>query len=136
MAMTVCAFSRDLTSGTLSLLQTISMLPPGVPPEPNTSAEIACHPSGHYLYISNRTIDTLSSFRIATDGTLDTLKSIPSIAKFPRSFALDHAGKWMIVAGQKSNDIVVFRIDPLSGELTPTDQTAKIPSPVCVLFAD
>jgi 6-phosphogluconolactonase len=59
---------------------------------------------------------------------------VPSPVKFPRSFALDPGGQWLIVAGQTDNQIAVMKVDSRSGLLTPTAEHAGVGSPVCVLF--
>jgi len=99
-----------------------------------TVAEVACHPSGKWLYISNRGCDTIAVFDIGADGKLTLKQDAPSVVSFPRSFAIDPSGKWMIAAGQKGNQIAVLKIDPNTGELTAADQSAEVGVPVCVLF--
>ena len=134
MGVSVTVFTRA-AAGALTALETVSALPPGTSTQGVTAAEICCHPSGKWLYVSNRGSDTLSVFAIASDGRLSLLQNIPSIVKFPRSFALDPTGQWLLAAGQKDNCIALFKIDLTTGRLTPTDQTAAVPVPVCVLFA-
>jgi 6-phosphogluconolactonase len=56
------------------------------------------------------------------------------VAKFPRSFAIDPTGQWLITAGQQDNRIAVLKIDQATGRLTATDQSAAVGVPVCVLF--
>jgi 6-phosphogluconolactonase len=53
----------------------------------------------------------------------------------PRNFAVEPTGKFLLVANQNGDSIVVFRIDPESGKLTATGHTAKVPAPVCLRFA-
>jgi 6-phosphogluconolactonase len=66
---------------------------------------------------------------------LEREQVIASPVKFPRSFALDPTGKWLVLAGETDNRLAVMKIDAASGQLTPTDQTAEVGRPVCVLFA-
>jgi len=40
----------------------------------------------------------------------------------------------MFVAGQDSNNIVLFHVDPRTGKLTPTDSRIEVGSPVCLVF--
>ncbi len=134
MGLTVAVFARDAVTGHLTLLETVPTLPPGTPGEGVTVAEVCCHPSGKWLYVSNRGCDTLSVFSIAADGRLTLQQSVPSVVQFPRSFALDPSGQWLIAAGQKDNKIAVFKIDPATGQLSATDQSAQVGTPVCVLF--
>jgi 6-phosphogluconolactonase len=53
---------------------------------------------------------------------------------WPRNFTVDPTGRWLLVANQKSNSIVVFGRDEKSGALTPTPQRIAVPSPVCLRF--
>jgi 6-phosphogluconolactonase len=54
--------------------------------------------------------------------------------KIPRGFAIDPAGKWLLAAGQDDNKLVTFAIDAQSGKLKPTEATATVGKPVCILF--
>jgi 6-phosphogluconolactonase len=134
MGRSVTVFARDIASGALTALETVPTLPSGTPAKDTATAEICCHPSGKWLYVSNRGIDTISVFAIASNGRLSLLQSASSVAKFPRSFAIDPTGQWLITAGQKDNRIAVLKIDRTTGQLTATDQSAAVDAPVCVLF--
>lgn len=135
MGLSVSVFERDAASGALSPIQVIRTLPEAVPGKGITTSEIAVHPSGKWLYVSNRGNDTIASFDIGADGRLTRIASAPSLVKGPRGFAIDPAGRWFIVAGQNDNKIAVLKIDQSTGCLISTDQVASIGSPVCVLFA-
>ncbi|MBP1605900.1 MAG: secreted protein, partial [Acidobacteria bacterium] len=52
-----------------------------------------------------------------------------------RSFAIDPSGRWLIAANQRSNSLVVFRLDPATGLPSAVGAPITIPEPVCVLFA-
>lgn len=130
----VTRFSRDAASGALTPLETVSTLPSEMPAAGVATAEIAIHPSGRWLYVSNRGCDTISEFSIGADGQLTLVDSVSSVAKFPRNFALDPSGRWLIVAGQKDNRLAVLKIDPANGRLTATDQFTGMAAPNCVLF--
>jgi 6-phosphogluconolactonase len=67
-------------------------------------------------------------------GTLRFVERVATGGKTPRNFALDPSGSWLLAANQNSDDIVVFRIDPKSGRLTPTGQVVQLSAPVCVVF--
>jgi 6-phosphogluconolactonase len=41
---------------------------------------------------------------------------------------------FLLAANQDSNSVVVFRIDPTTGRLTPTGQSIEISMPTCVMF--
>jgi 6-phosphogluconolactonase len=130
----ISVFARNLSTGNLTPLQTVTSLPPGMPDAEAATAEIALHPNGKWLYVSNRGSDTISAFAVGPSGRLKFMQSLAAGVKSPRSFAIDPVGRWMIVAGQNDNRIAVLKIDPASGELSTTDQSAQLGSPVCVLF--
>ena len=134
MGVSVTVFARDAAGGALTALETVPTLPAGTPTQGVTAAEICCHPSGKWLYVSNRGSDTISVFAIASNGRLTLRQNTSSVAKFPRSFAIDPTGQWLITAGQQDNRIAVLKIDQATGRLTATDQSAAVGVPVCVLF--
>ena len=45
-------------------------------------------------------------------------------------------GGWLVCANRDSDNLVVFKVDPATGRLTATGQTATVPQAVCVLFCD
>ena len=47
---------------------------------------------------------------------------------------MDPEGKWLFTANQATNEVVVFRVDQQTGELSPTGTKVQIPSPMCVRF--
>ncbi len=131
---TVTVFSNDADKGTLSPLQTISTLPKGFTGE-NDDAEIQMHPSGKFLYASNRGHDSIAVFAIdPVKGTLTPVEDTPTQGKIPRSFEIDPTGTLLFAENQKSDNIVVFRIDAKTGHLKPTGQVLEVASPVCVKF--
>ena len=135
MAMTATAFNRDPATGALKEIETVSTLPAGTATKGFSTAEVFCHPTGKWLYVSNRTHDTIALFSIADDGKLKLIENAPAGVKVPRGFAIDPSGRWLIAGGQDDNRIAVHRIDPATGKLTLTSETAEVGSPVCVLFA-
>jgi len=134
MASTVTVFSYKAKTGSFSSLQTISTLPNDYS-GPKEAAEIAVHPSGKFLYASNRGHDSIAVFAInQKKGTLQSLGQVLTGGKTPRHFAIDPTGKYLLVENQESNNIVIFHIDLATGSLTPTGQTVEAPSPVCITF--
>ena len=132
---TVTAFSNNSKTGTLNPLQTVSTLPKDFTGQ-NDDAEIQMHPSGHFLYASNRGSDTIAVFAVDLHkGTLTPVEYTPTQGKIPRSFEIDPTGEFLFAENQKSDNIVVFRIDAKTGRLTPTGQVLNVPSPVCVKFS-
>jgi 6-phosphogluconolactonase len=127
-------FARDLATGALTLLETESDVWPGDPTSGTTTAEVVLHPSGKWLYVSNRGHNTISVFAIDAAGGIKLIQSVPSPVNFPRSIALDPTGRWLMAAGQKDDRIAVVKVDPANGHLTLTDTSAVVGSPVCILF--
>ncbi len=131
---TITAFTYDPSGGTLQKLNTISTLPKNFTGA-NDTAEIHVHPSGKFLYASNRGHDSIALFSIdGRTGALTLVDHFPTQGKTPRDFDIDPTGKFLFVANQGTNNIVVFRIDLNNGKLTPTGQILQVPSPVCLKF--
>src|SRR6266850_262640 len=133
MQSTVVAFAYD-KKGTLRQLQKISMLPADFKGK-NDAAEVQVHPSGKFLYASNRGHDSIAVFAIDPHkGTLSRVEITSTGGKEPRHFGIDPTGSYLLAANQKSDSIVVFRIDAASGRLTPTGKVVEAPTPVYVRF--
>jgi 6-phosphogluconolactonase len=134
MGHTVTVFSNDAASGKLQPIQTITTLPKDFTGR-NDDAEIQAHPSGKFLYASNRGDDSIAVYAIdKSKGTLTQVGIIHTGGKEPRSFEIDPTGKLLFAANQKSDNIVVFRIDEKTGLLTPTGKVLEVGTPVCVKF--
>ena len=135
MLSTVVAFRYDAAGGTMSELQTLSTLPDGFKGE-SSGAELAAHPSGKFLYASNRGDDSIAIFRIdAAKGTLTAAGRVSTQGKTPRGFGIDPSGHFLVAGDQNSDLVVVFRIDQQTGGLTPTGTTLQVGSPVNVVFS-
>lgn len=131
---TVVTYSYDSATGALHELQTISTLPKGFSGS-NTAAEIEIHPSGQFLFASNRGDDSIAVFAIdSLTGTLTQVETHATGGKTPRNFAIDPSGSWLLAANQDSDDIVVFRIERKTGRLTPTGDLFQVSSPTCLKF--
>ncbi|HXA81747.1 MAG TPA: beta-propeller fold lactonase family protein, partial [Methylomirabilota bacterium] len=114
--------------------QRISALPKGYSGR-NDAAEIALHPSGKFLYTSNRGNDTIAVFDVKPrGGRLSLSSNVSTGGKEPRHFAIDPTGRFLLAENQNSNSIVVFRINAETGALSQTSVTEGVPSPVCLVF--
>src|SRR5208337_760563 len=130
---TVTVFANDARE-TYRQIQNISALPEGFSGR-NDAAEIALHPSGKWLFTSNRGHDTIAVFAVDPQkGTLQRTGDFPTGGKEPRHFAIDPTGRFLLAENQLSNSIVVFGIDPATGALTQVSKTDGVPSPVCLVF--
>jgi 6-phosphogluconolactonase len=131
----VTAFEYDPERGTLKPLQTMSTLAENGLRKGYSTAEVQIHPSGKFLYGSNRGHDSIAIFSIdPKTGELTSLGREPTQGKTPRNFGIDPTGSYLLAANQDSGTIVVFRIDPESGRLQATGQRVEVPKPVCVKF--
>lgn len=111
----VTAHRLDVEAG-LTSFQTLSTLPAGYS-ETNSTAEVKIHPSGKFVWVSNRGHDSLAGFSIdAASGRLTPLEQTPT-EKTPRSFEIDPTGEFAFGAGEGSGKLAVFRIDPATGRL-------------------
>jgi 6-phosphogluconolactonase len=131
---TVTAFDFDGNRGVLTPKQTVPTLPLGLKVA-NTTAEVQVHPSGKFVYGSNRGHDSIAIFQVdPATGQLAAAGHQPTGGKTPRNFGIDPSGTFLLAANQDSDSITVFRIDPATGGLTPTGQTVSVGKPVCVKF--
>jgi 6-phosphogluconolactonase len=134
MGNSITAFDWDGDKGSFHELQSISTLPKDFKGE-NTTAELVVHPSGRYLYGSNRGHDSIAVYAIdPAKGLLTLIEDVPTLGKEPRNFAIDPTGAYLFAANQNSNTVVVFRVNPRNGRLTPTGEKVEVVSPVCVTF--
>jgi 6-phosphogluconolactonase len=131
----VTVFSYKAANGSLSALQTVSTLRRDYSGA-KEAAELVVHPSGKFLYASNRAgVDSVTAFSIdRAKGTLKLIGEFPTMGKTPRNFTIDPTGRFLLAANQESGNIVVFRIDASTGRLTPTGEVVEVPAPVCIAF--
>lgn len=131
---TITAFAYEPASGALTEIQTITTLPDGFAGS-NSCAEVRVHPSGRFLYGSNRGHDSLAVYSIdPAKGTLTFVEHETADIKTPRNFNIDPTGKFCLVANQGADSIVVFKIDQKTGALEPTGHQISIEKPVCIRF--
>jgi 6-phosphogluconolactonase len=134
MQSTVTALSYDPARGSFKDLQTLSTLPKDFTAN-NSTAEVQVHPTGKFLYGSNRGHDSIAVFAFDRDnGTLVAIEQVSTQGKTPRNFRIDPTGSYLFAANQNTNNIVIFRIDPQTGRLTPTGKVLEAPVPVCIKF--
>lgn len=136
--LTVTAFRHDAQSGALTELETVSTLPPGQAfQEGYSTAEVQVHPSGRFLYGSNRGHDSITVFSIDQEsGKLTYVQNEPTQGSAPRGFGIDPTGAYLLAGNQRSDSVVVFRIDQKTGRLTPAGQKLELGSPVSVKFVE
>jgi 6-phosphogluconolactonase len=129
---TLIVFRYDADRGSLEERQTIATLPADFEGE-NLCADV--HINGSYLYASNRKHDSIAWFLIdETTGRLSYRGEVPSGGREPRGFAIDPGGSFLLAAHERSNNVVVFQLDPATGKPLETGHQANLSHPVCVKF--
>jgi len=140
---TVDVFAWDPSRGTLTQVQRAETIPHnfvGI----NHSAEIVILPNGKFLYESNRRTlseterapDTVGVFAIdPKTGMLSPVEQSLTGGVMPRNFNLDPTGSYLLAANQITNNVVVYKIDGTSGQLSKTGAEIKVETPACLQFA-
>ena len=131
---TVTAYTFQSHGDAFTELQTISSKPDDLTTT-STGAEIVVHPSGRFVYASNRGHNSVAAFQIDPQrGTLTLIGWYLTQGDTPRTIALDPSGRFLYAANQMSDTIVGFRVDAASGELSPTGQVVSAGSPSTIVF--
>jgi 6-phosphogluconolactonase len=136
MGNSVIVYSYDAGKGSLAEVQQIGTLPRDFKGN-NTCAEVLVHPSGRFVYVSDRGDSNLISiFSVdPATGKLTPVGYESTLGRTPRNFRIDPSGRYMVVANQDSNSIVLFAIDQVSGKLTAIGQPLPtLEKPICVKF--
>ncbi len=129
----ITMFDYDPQAGMLVEQQTISTLPVDFD---GTSycADLKITPDGRWLYGTNRGHDSIASYRIGDDGRLTLVGIEPSLGAGPQNLALTPDGKLLLCANMPGNSVIVFRIDPRTGGLTPIGTPVSMSNPSCIMF--
>jgi 6-phosphogluconolactonase len=131
---TITVFAYDAATGALSEVQTTSTVPEYYD-GPNNAAEVAVHPSGKWVYVSNRGHNSVVLFNVdAAKGTLSYVEEQGTGGKKPRAFGIQPSAKHMAIANEDSGTVLASRIDAGNGRLKPSGVFAQVPSPTCVKF--
>ncbi len=130
----IAAFGYDAATGSLAYAGSVPLLPADFDGESHC-ADIGVHPSGRFVYGSNRGHDSITMFRADREtGALDLIGHRSTEGATPRNFAISPDGRFLLVANQDSDNIVTMPIDPESGVLGETVAVADVPTPVCLQF--
>jgi len=132
---TISVFRYDPDRGRLDPIETLPTLPAGFTGH-STCAEVQVHPSGRFLYGSNRGHDSIVTYAIDTEtGHLTPRGHTSSGGRTPRHFTLSPDGAHLLAVNQDDDNLVVFRVDVATGALTPLQEMATVGTPICVRFA-
>ncbi|WON76025.1 6-phosphogluconolactonase [Serratia sp. UGAL515B_01] len=114
---TVDVFAISKNGGKYMLVQTLDAMPADYS-DTRWAADIHLTPNGRFLYVSERASSTLTILSVSADGGKIEVMGHHATEAQPRGFNIDHSGRFVISAGQKSDHIEVCEIDQNSGELT------------------
>ncbi|MBL9116782.1 MAG: lactonase family protein [Verrucomicrobiaceae bacterium] len=136
MLLNVTSFRYDSENGKLDPIETVSCLPAGDEfSDKYSTAEIRVHPNGKFVYCSLRQHDTIARFAFdEASGKLRLVGNTKSGGNIPRNFNMDPSGKWLFAAHQNSHNVVLFKVNEETGDLTPTGREHKVGGCVCVRF--
>ncbi len=129
---TIVTLDLDPADGRLTRLGSRSTLPDDFEGE-STAAEVRVHPTGRYVYVSNRGHDSIAVFGFAgPNEPLEPLGHVDSGGRTPRNFAVHPSGHALLVANHDSNTIVPFDIDVGTGMPRRVDGTCDVSEPACL----
>lgn len=130
---TIDAFEFDQATGSLTHLQRVPTVPPGST-APSACADLHTNARGRFLYGSNRGDDSIVVCELGTNGLPKVRGHVATGGAHPRNFCIDPSDTWLLAANRDSDNVVVFRLDPQSGNPEPHAEF-HVPAPVCLLFA-
>ncbi|MFC6340014.1 beta-propeller fold lactonase family protein [Pseudomonas sp. CCM 7891] len=125
----------DYQDGKLTQRQLVDFAA-GQPASDKAGAGLHASSDGKFLYVSNRgTANQILVFAIdPASGQLQEVQRRSVEGDHPREFSLDPSGKFLLIANQKSNQIVVVERDVKTGLLGKTVQTLAIDAPSDLKF--
>jgi 6-phosphogluconolactonase len=129
---TVTVLERDADTGGLTSVDTARTVAADYNDE-NITADIHVHPSGEWVFGSNRGHDSIATFAI-DDGEIAFRGTESTRGEWPRNFALTPDGEQLLAENMETDDVVTFDVDASSGELSATGAVTDLPSPVCLQF--
>ncbi|KAF2518680.1 lactonase family protein [Flavobacterium salilacus subsp. salilacus] len=120
----------------METIQEISVAPQDTDAQ-NSAADIHITKDGKFLYATNRgEVNSITVFQVHANGKLSKVQQLPTGGVAPRNFAIDPDENFVLVANQKSNNIVIFKRDKTTGMLSDTGNRVEVCQPVCLVFTD
>lgn len=122
------------SNGSLKEIQKTKVTEEGFSGE-NGGADIHISPDGKFLYATNRGSENkITTFAIEKGGLLSVRGYNSTLGRGPRNFTIDPSGKYLLVAHQYTNDIIIFERNLETGALTNTGKKIEVGAPVCLVF--
>lgn len=123
------AFNWDAEHGVMKEVQKIGTVPGGFTTK-NNGQEVQVHLDGRFLYAVNGGPELIAVFAIGADGSLTVTDQVYTQGDLPTDFAIDPTGAYLLVANQKTNNIVLFKVDQNTGHLFPMGKMVHVAAPV------
>ncbi len=135
LGMTLTAAAWDGATGKLETISHESTVPEGKPTPGGSTAEVIVHPSGRFVYGSNRGHNTIAIFAInQSTGGIKRIDNFDTLGKTPRNFRIDPFGQLLLAENQDSDTVYSFRIDSATGMVKPTGYSIRPLKPACIKF--
>lgn len=132
---TVTACSYEEERGVLTRLNSVSTVSEDHVGAKHPAA-IRISKDGKYVYASTRGEHSkVSVFQVEDDGRIFRIQEV-EVTHWPREFNLDPSGNFLMVAGEKSDEIELYQINKATGKLSSTESKFGISSPACILYLD
>ncbi|MFT3782605.1 MAG: lactonase family protein [Nibricoccus sp.] len=132
---TLTVANYNAETGALEEQQSLPLLPSYFKGQ-STAAEVAVHPSGRFVYASNRGFDSIAVFERALGTGRLTFRSFATEGfSHPRHFTIDSTGRWLLCANRDTNTVTVYAIDSGSGQLKLVYTLTDVAMPTCVTLA-
>lgn len=128
---TLSAFERNPATGALEGVDTVATLPADADGEENSPADVHVHPSGRWVYASNRGHDSIAVFEIGEGGAPRAIDHEPTRGEWPRDFELDPSGRILLALNRDSGTVEPFAVDRETGRLEPTGEGIDLAKPTC-----
>ncbi|NNC89078.1 MAG: lactonase family protein [Akkermansiaceae bacterium] len=137
--LTISVFDLDAATGMFKEKQLVDTIEDGIDRDGLSCSEIRVHPSGKFIYAAIRDLkdagrNSVAVFKVLDGGKLERIQRIDAEIKIPRNINLDPRGEWLLVAGQRSNEVSVFKVDPGTGKLSFSGHKVSVPGPMCIEF--
>ena len=132
---TLVVYAHDQDTGETEELQVASTLGDAQPGTRNHPADVHVHPSGRFVYLSNRGLDSIAVFAIdERDGRVELVANQSGGGRNPRNFAIDPTGHLLLCANQDTDSVVPFWVDRTTGLFEQAAEPLALGSPVCLRF--
>ncbi|MDA7864604.1 lactonase family protein [bacterium] len=131
----VALLHYDREKRTLTLGKVLDTIPDSAKGKGNSTAECLVHPSGKFLYVSNRGHNSIATFSVdAIAKTFRSLGNTSSEGEIPRGFGITNNGQWLVLGNQKTGNVVAMSIDQENGNLSPVGNKLSLDAAVNVRF--